>query len=81
MGRTEQAESIRLLGGEGIGKQLDAGGKAAIYAYAKRLLLENLSRHLSPGEKISVTLILPKGVNSQNVPLMRLLGLWKGFHC
>jgi cobalt-precorrin-5B (C1)-methyltransferase len=60
-GEQEQAEPIRLLGGEGIGKQLDAGGKAAIYAYAKRLLLENLSRHLSPGEKISVSLILPEG--------------------
>jgi cobalt-precorrin-5B (C1)-methyltransferase len=58
MGQTEQ---VRLLGGEGIGRQLNAGGKAAIYAYAERLLQENLRRQLAPTEKIQVTLILPEG--------------------
>jgi cobalt-precorrin-5B (C1)-methyltransferase len=60
-GKPEQSEPIRLLGGEGIGKQLDTGGKAAIYAYAERLLQENLRHHLAVGEKIRVTLILPEG--------------------
>ncbi|MBW4549480.1 MAG: cobalt-precorrin-5B (C(1))-methyltransferase CbiD [Symplocastrum torsivum CPER-KK1] len=60
-GKPEQSEPIRLLGGEGIGKQLDTGGKAAIYAYAERLLQENLRHHLALGEKIRVTLILPEG--------------------
>ena len=60
-GKPEQSEPIRLLGGEGIGKQLDTGGKAAIYAYAERLLQENLRHHLALREKIRVTLILPEG--------------------
>lgn len=60
-GKSEQAEQVRLLGGEGIGRQLNAGGKAAIYAYAKRLLQENLRRQLAPQEKIQVTIILPEG--------------------
>lgn len=60
-GRSQQTEQVLLLGGEGIGRQLNAGGKAAIYAYAERLLQENLRRQLTPGEKIQVTIILPEG--------------------
>lgn len=60
-GESEQIEQVQLLGGEGIGRQLNAGGKAAIYAYADRLLQENLRRQLGPEEKIQVTIILPEG--------------------
>lgn len=60
-GNFEQIEQVRLIGGEGIGKQLNVGGKAAIYAYAERLLQENLKRHLTTDEKIQVTIILPEG--------------------
>lgn len=60
-GKFEQTEQVRLIGGEGIGKQLNVGGKAAIYAYAERLLQENLKRHLTADEKIQVTIILPEG--------------------
>jgi cobalt-precorrin-5B (C1)-methyltransferase len=60
-GEPKQTEQVRLLGGEGIGRQLNAGGRAAIYAYAERLLQENLKRQLAEGEKIIVTIILPEG--------------------
>jgi cobalt-precorrin-5B (C1)-methyltransferase len=60
-GQTNQTEPIELLGGEGIGRQMNAGGKAAIYAYARQLLQENLTRLLAPEEKIQVTIILPEG--------------------
>lgn len=60
-GKSEQTEQVRLLAGEGIGRQLSAGGKVAIYAYAERLLQENLRRQLAPKEKIQVTIILPEG--------------------
>jgi cobalt-precorrin-5B (C1)-methyltransferase len=60
-GKSEQTEQVGLLGGEGIGRMLNADGKAAIYAYAERLLQENLRRQLAPGEKIQVTIILPEG--------------------
>ncbi|MBW4691888.1 MAG: cobalt-precorrin-5B (C(1))-methyltransferase CbiD [Lyngbya sp. HA4199-MV5] len=58
-GDQTQAESIVLRGGEGLGRQAD--GQAAIYTYAKRLLVENLQKWLEPGETIQVTLILPEG--------------------
>ncbi len=60
-GQASQTEPIQLLGGEGIGRQVNAGGKAAIYAYARQLLQENLKRLLAPEEKIQVTIILPEG--------------------
>ncbi|HEY9671596.1 MAG TPA: cobalt-precorrin-5B (C(1))-methyltransferase CbiD [Waterburya sp.] len=60
-GEPQQTEQVQLLGGEGIGRQLNADGKAAIYAYAQRLLRENLRRQLAPEEKIQVTIILPEG--------------------
>jgi cobalt-precorrin-5B (C1)-methyltransferase len=54
-------ETVRIKGGEGIGKQVNAGDAPAIYAYAKRLLHENLNRMLLPREKITATIILPEG--------------------
>lgn len=59
-GRAEQTESIVIQGGEGIGRYA-RNGQPAIYAYAKRLFLENLQRYLEPEERIQVTLILPEG--------------------
>ena len=55
-----EGEQIVILGGEGIGRHT-VGGGAAIYDYAMRLLRSNLSRELSPSEKITVTLMLPSG--------------------
>ncbi|HBB34695.1 MAG TPA: cobalt-precorrin-5B (C(1))-methyltransferase [Cyanobacteria bacterium UBA8803] len=60
-GGSKQTEQVQLLGGEGVGRQVNAGGQAAIYAYARQLLQENLSRLLKPAEKIQVTIILPCG--------------------
>ncbi|MEG4090694.1 cobalt-precorrin-5B (C(1))-methyltransferase CbiD [Microcoleus sp. Pol12B4] len=60
LGREGEGEQIQIVGGEGIGHH-KAGGGAAIYDYAMRLLRSNLSRELARGEKISVTLILPSG--------------------
>ncbi|NET61997.1 MAG: cobalt-precorrin-5B (C(1))-methyltransferase, partial [Symploca sp. SIO2E6] len=57
----EQKEQVKLIGGEGIGRQLSASGKAAIYAYAEQLLQTNLQHRLAPAEKIQVTIILPEG--------------------
>ncbi len=50
---------ITLIPGEGIGKLAD--GQGAIYGYARRLLLENLTRWLAPETAITVTLIMPAG--------------------
>ncbi len=60
-GASDQTEAIALLGGEGIGRQTTADDQPAIYAYARRLLHENLTPLLLPTEKIRVTLILPEG--------------------
>ncbi|NEP59088.1 MAG: cobalt-precorrin-5B (C(1))-methyltransferase [Symploca sp. SIO2G7] len=56
-----QIDQVKLIGGEGIGRQLNADGKAAIYAYAEKLLHTNLKRLLAPTEKVQVTIILPEG--------------------
>ncbi|MBD2326675.1 cobalt-precorrin-5B (C(1))-methyltransferase CbiD [Alkalinema sp. FACHB-956] len=58
---SSSAERIVLQGGEGIGRLEYGAGEAAIYAYAKRLILENLTRWLLPDDRIQVTLILPEG--------------------
>ena len=58
--RGGEGEQIVIVGGEGIGHH-KAGGGAAIYDYAMRLLRSNLSRELAGGDKITVTLILPSG--------------------
>ena len=54
-------KAVIIKGGEGIGKQEHGEGKAAIYAYAQRLLQENLRRLLAPNQRITVTIILPAG--------------------
>ncbi|MEH2410155.1 cobalt-precorrin-5B (C(1))-methyltransferase CbiD [Nostoc sp.] len=59
--REEGEEVVIIKGGEGIGRQVNADDKPAIYTYAHRLLQENLQRILAPGEKIMVTIILPEG--------------------
>lgn len=59
-GAEDQQESIEILGGEGIGRH-QAGDQAAIYAYARRSLLANLSRWLPTDRTLRVTIILPEG--------------------
>ncbi|MBD2414990.1 cobalt-precorrin-5B (C(1))-methyltransferase [Nostoc calcicola FACHB-389] len=59
--RQKGEEAVIIKGGEGIGRQMNADDKPAIYAYARRLLQENLQRMLAPEEKITVTIILPEG--------------------
>lgn len=59
--RWGEGEPVRILGGEGIGKQIKSDHQPAIYGYAQRLLIENLGRMLSGREKITVTIILPEG--------------------
>jgi cobalt-precorrin-5B (C1)-methyltransferase len=56
-----QAEAIAIEGGEGLGRQTQANDKPAIYAYAHRLLQENLRRWLQADETLRVTIILPEG--------------------
>ena len=53
-----QTEAIAIQGGEGLGRQND---QPAIYAYARRLLQENLGQQLRSGETLQVTIILPEG--------------------
>ncbi|MCC5623600.1 cobalt-precorrin-5B (C(1))-methyltransferase [Nostoc sp. CHAB 5715] len=59
----EDAKNRRIhgLSGLGINSQRNDDDKPAIYAYAQKLLQENLQRMLEPGEKITVTIILPEG--------------------
>lgn len=59
--RKEAEEAVVIQGGEGIGRIVNDGDKFAIYAYAQKLLRENLQRLLEPGEKIQVTILLPEG--------------------
>lgn len=54
-------ERVRIHGGEGIGRNLNASGRAAIYAYARRMLLINLERLRLPRQILDVTIILPQG--------------------
>lgn len=52
---------IVIEGGEGVGKQLNQDGKAAIYNYAEKLLQTNLKPFLKPDETIWIKIILPEG--------------------
>ena len=52
---------ITIEGGEGVGRNLGADGQAAIYSYARQLMLENLERHRLPHQTVTVTIILPEG--------------------
>ncbi|MBR8839916.1 MAG: cobalt-precorrin-5B (C(1))-methyltransferase [Stigonema ocellatum SAG 48.90 = DSM 106950] len=56
-----EGERVMIKGGEGVGRIVDDGDKPAIYAYASRVLQENLQPLLAEGEKITVTIILPQG--------------------
>jgi cobalt-precorrin-5B (C1)-methyltransferase len=56
-----QVELIALVGGEGVGKQVNLDNRPAFYHYAKTLLQANLAPLLDPEEKIVVTIILPEG--------------------
>ncbi len=56
-----EGERIIIKGGEGIGKIVGTENQPAIYAYAQRVLRENLQQRLTPEEKITVTIILPEG--------------------
>jgi cobalt-precorrin-5B (C1)-methyltransferase len=58
---TTDQEQITLQGGEGIGRIVNADVQPAIYAYAQRLLRENLGRLLAPDQRIVVTIVLPQG--------------------
>ncbi len=52
---------IEIKGGEGIGRETAAEDRAAIYSYARKLIIANLTPLLHPGENITVTIILPEG--------------------
>ena len=54
-------ETIVIQGGDGVGKQLNREGEAAIYRYAKELLQGNLQPLLHPNQQVTVTIILPEG--------------------
>ncbi len=60
-GETAQVETVLIQAGEGIGRVTSDSGRAAIYTYARQLLLQNLLSLLEAEEKIQVTLILPEG--------------------
>jgi cobalt-precorrin-5B (C1)-methyltransferase len=51
---------IEIRGGEGIGRQTKSD-RAAIYSYAKELIIHNLQPLLNNEEQIIVTIILPEG--------------------
>jgi cobalt-precorrin-5B (C1)-methyltransferase len=53
------SEKIKIEGGEGIGRQ--SGDRAAIYSYARELIVANLTPLLYLEESITVTIILPEG--------------------
>ncbi|NJM66399.1 MAG: cobalt-precorrin-5B (C(1))-methyltransferase [Acaryochloris sp. RU_4_1] len=57
----DQAASILLVGGEGVGIDQNRDPQAAIYTYAQTLLQTNLHRWLRPPDRIRVTIILPEG--------------------
>jgi len=59
--RQPDTEAVIINGGEGVGKQLQTEGKAAIYRYAKQVLIENLQPLLRDDQQVTVTIILPEG--------------------
>lgn len=60
-GTPDQPDPILIEGGDGIGRQLQRDGQAAIYRYATQLLQHNLGLGLPTGQTLRVTLILPEG--------------------
>jgi len=60
-GRKPNRETVIIEGGEGIGKQLNRQGEAAIYRYAKQILIENLQGLIDDDQQVTVKIILPEG--------------------
>ncbi|MEM6427259.1 MAG: cobalt-precorrin-5B (C(1))-methyltransferase CbiD, partial [Cyanobacteria bacterium P01_D01_bin.128] len=60
-GDRDQSDQIEIAGGEGIGRQQQYLGKAAIYRYAQILISHNLKALLRPNETLQITIILPEG--------------------
>ncbi len=58
---TRLSNRIEIKGGEGIGRQTAAEERAAIYSYAREIIIANLTPLLHPNENITVTIILPEG--------------------
>lgn len=56
-----QTDPIHLEGGDGVGRQVTAANRAAIYRYAQQLVHYNLMPLLPDGHRIRVTVILPEG--------------------
>jgi cobalt-precorrin-5B (C1)-methyltransferase len=54
-------KQIVIEAGEGVGKLVDFGDRAAIYSYAHNLFNVNLKKYLLNLEKIKITVILPEG--------------------
>jgi len=75
---SESEYRIEIEGGEGIGKQVDREGKAAIYGYARQLLDRNLKLQLSPNQRIRVTLVLPEGRNLAKRTSLEAFGIVEG---
>ncbi len=54
-------KTIIIEGGEGIGRQINKEGEAAIYGYAQKLIHTNLHPLLLPQEQVHLSIILPEG--------------------
>lgn len=59
--RNPDSEAVVIEGGDGVGKQLQGEGEAAIYRYAKQVLMENLQPLLRVTQQLTVKIILPEG--------------------
>ncbi|PSB07398.1 cobalt-precorrin-5B (C(1))-methyltransferase [Pleurocapsa sp. CCALA 161] len=59
---SDSGEQITIAGGEGIGQQQNNQNQAAIYGYAQELIKANLQPLLEQNQSITVTIILPEGV-------------------
>ncbi len=59
--RKPDEDAIAIEGGDGVGKQLNRNGEAAIYRYAKQVLTENLKPFINDHQKVIVKIILPEG--------------------
>ncbi len=60
-GSGKQTERILLVGGEGVGKQIDQDQAPAIYRYARELITHNLTPLIPEDRALCVTIILPEG--------------------
>lgn len=60
-GSATQKRRVQLVGGEGLGRQINFDDQPAIYAYAQKLLSENIQSLLPAERTVQVTIILPEG--------------------